>query len=81
MNNKPDDREPKFPIGTRYKTRGRYPRTCTVVDILTTYNAKGEKVGFRYVSTHEMLGQTVTDYDVVEASVALGRLNENGEPS
>lgn len=66
------DREPKFQIGTRFSTRGKHPRICTVIDIWKTYNAVGAMVRFRYVATHEFMGQTLTDYDVVETTVALG---------
>lgn len=65
-------RKPNYPIGTIYHTRGKAPRKCTIVDIHYTINSKGEQVKFRYVTTHEFLGQTVYDYDVVEASVSLG---------
>lgn len=63
---------PKFPIGTKYKTRGKHPQICTVVDILTTTNSKGDVVKIRYQSEHEFCGQIVTDYDVVETSIAMG---------
>ena len=64
--------EPKFIIGTKYKTRGKAPRLCTVVDIYKTYNANDELVKVRYVSTHDFCGKTVTDYDVPETSIAMG---------
>lgn len=66
--------EPRFPIGTQFKTRGKHPRVCTVVDIHRTYNAQGALVKVRYVATHEFLGQTVTDSDVVDATIARGRV-------
>jgi len=62
----------KFPIGTQYRTRNKRKDLCTVTDQLTTTNAKGETVSIRYVATHEFCGQTVTDYDVVEASISRG---------
>jgi hypothetical protein len=55
-----------------YKSRGKSPRVCTVTDILTTYNSKGELVKTRYVSTHEFMGQTVTEYDVPASAVSIG---------
>jgi hypothetical protein len=58
--------DPKFPIGTKYRTRGKAPRDCTVVDILRTFNAKDELVSVRYVSAHEFMGQIVIDRDVVK---------------
>lgn len=62
----------KYEIGQQYKTRGKSPRTCTVTDILKTYNHKNELTQIRYVSTHEFCGQKVTNNDVVEASITLG---------
>lgn len=63
-------------IGTKFKTRGNAPKLCTVVDILKTYNAKGELVRTRYVATHELLGQIVTDRDVVETTIRMGLVEE-----
>lgn len=65
----------KFPIGTQYRTRGKAPRTCTVTDQLTTYNSAGDVVKRRYVATHEFCGQTVTESDVVEATIAIGLIH------
>ncbi len=66
------NKEAKFQIGQKFTTRGKAPRTCTVTDILKTYNSKGELVQIRYVATHEFMGQTVTNYDVVETSIQMG---------
>ena len=63
---------PIFLPGTTFKTRGRNPRLCTVIDVLVTYNLAGERVKSRYVATHELAGQAVTDYDVVETTIAMG---------
>lgn len=65
-------REPKFKIGQKYKTMGKHPRICTIVDIHKTYNVKNEMVKLRYVSQHEFCGQIITDYDVVEATITRG---------
>jgi hypothetical protein len=62
----------KYPIGTKFKTRGKAPRECVVVDYLTTTNMQGDIVKQRYVAQHTFLGQTVTDYDVVETTIARG---------
>ncbi len=62
----------EYPIGTRYSIRGMHPKICTVIDIFKTYNSKGELVKTRYVSTHDVLGQVVTSYDVPEVSIARG---------
>jgi len=64
----------RFTIGHQFKTRGKASRLCTVTDILRTYNAAGELVRIRYVATHEMMGQTVTDHDVCETSIMMGTL-------
>ena len=42
-------------IGKQYLTRGKYPKICTVVDVHTTCNQKGEIVKVRYVSEHVFL--------------------------
>ncbi len=63
---------PRFKIGQKYKSRGKHPKLCTVKDILKTYNSAGELVRIRYVATHEFSGQIVTDYDVVDATIARG---------
>ena len=65
-------RSARFAIGTMFETRHKRPKLCTVVDILTTYNNAGELVSIRYVATHEVLGQTVIDRDVVETTIAMG---------
>lgn len=46
-------------VGTKFKTRGKHPRVCTVVDIYTTTNLKGEVVQVEYVAVHEFMGQLV----------------------
>lgn len=70
--------EAKYPVGQRFKigqqftTRGKHPRLFTVTDILKTYNSKGELVRIRYEATHEFLGQTITDCDVCDTTIARG---------
>lgn len=59
-------------IGTKYKTRGKHPKICTVVDVLKTYNGAGELVKLRYVSEHDFCGQMVTDSDVVIVTIQRG---------
>jgi len=61
-------------IGVVYKTRGKHPKICTVVDRLDTYNSKGELVKTRYISEHDFLGQTVTDYDVGRTTILMNKL-------
>lgn len=62
----------EYAIGTKYLTRGKFPRLCTVIEILKTYNSKSELVKIRYISEHEFLGQMVVDNDVALASIAMG---------
>lgn len=64
-----------WPIGTRFMSSGKHPRLCTVIDILTTCNHKGELVSVRYVATHEFAGQEVTDRDVVAVAIARGKID------
>jgi hypothetical protein len=66
------ERTAKYSIGTQFKSRGKHPRLYTVIDIHRTYNAAGEMVKLRYVATFELMGQKVTDYDVVETSISMG---------
>lgn len=62
----------KYQIGQQFKTRGKFPRLCTVTDILKTYNSKDELVKILYVATHEFMGQTITNYEVCETTIAMG---------
>ena len=64
--------EPQFAIGQQFMTRCREPHLCTIIDVHKTYNAAGELVKYRYVATHEFMGQTLTDCEVPEAMVARG---------
>lgn len=59
-------------IGTQFMTPGRAPRKCTVVDIHKTYNMAGELVKTRYVTTHEFMGQTVTERDIPAITIQRG---------
>ena len=63
-----------YPIGTQYWTRGKAPRLCTVVDIHTTRDSSGEVVKRRYVATHLFMGQVITDYDVIDTTIAMGNV-------
>ena len=65
--------QPRFQIGQQFKTRGKFPRVCTVTDILITFNSNSEPVKLRYVATHEFMGQLVTDSDVIETTIAMGQ--------
>lgn len=72
--------EQRFSVGTQFLTRGTAPRLCTVSDVLRTFNGAGELVRLRYVATHVFMGQTMTDSDVCDATIAMGKtLVEEGE--
>lgn len=60
----------RFAIGTQFKSHGKHPRICTVTDILRTYNSAGQLVKVRYVATHEIFGQIVSDSDVCDTTIA-----------
>lgn len=66
------DQKGLYAIGTKFMTRGKSPRLCTVIDIHRTYNSAGELVRIRYVATHEFMGQTMVDGDVVATTIAMG---------
>lgn len=61
-----------FAIGTQYKSRGKHPRLCTVIDIHKTYNASGELVKTNYVATHEFAGQTLKEFGVGHITISMG---------
>lgn len=63
-----------FAIGQQFKTRGKFPKLCTVTDIWKTYNSTGELVKIRYVATHEFAGQLITESDIVAATIAMGKV-------
>lgn len=71
-----EENKMEYKIGTKFQTRGKFPVTCTVVDILKTYNSKNELVKVRYMATHELMGQTLTDHDVVGVTIARGLINQ-----
>ena len=61
-------------IGTVFMTRGNHPRKCTVTDIHKTYNAAGALIKIMYVATHDLAGQTITEYDIPAATIIRGRI-------
>ena len=65
-----------YPIGTAYQSSGKHKHTCTVIDVHKTYNSLGVLVKLRYVSQHQFLGQTVTDYDVVPTTIKRALMNQ-----
>ena len=61
----------RFETGTVFKTRGKAPRTCTVVDVLKTYNSSGKLVCIRYVATYEFCGQRMAS-EFTDTTIAMG---------
>lgn len=64
-------------IGIRFISRSnrKNKRVQTVVDKHVTYSAiTGEVVKTRYVATHELMGRTVTDYDVCATTINLAEI-------
>ena len=59
-----------YPIGTKFYTAGKNKIICTVVDILKTYNSKGELVKTIYLEEHPFAGQIIRS-EVVKASISL----------
>ena len=61
-------------IGVQYKTRGKQPKLCTVVDEHTTYNRAGDVVKVAYVSEHIFLNQIVRDKDVNKTTILMNEV-------
>jgi hypothetical protein len=71
------ERAPRFKVGTVFIPQGRKNASaCTVTDILTTRNSAGEVVAIRYVATHEFMGQTLRNQDVIETMISRGLVSE-----
>ena len=66
----------KHPVGTKFKSGGKCPRICTVTDFFTVTNLAGEIVRQYYVAEHEFMGQTVTNYEVPQASIDRHKITE-----
>ena len=62
---------PRFPIGTKFKPIGK-DYVCTVTDFLITFNTAGIIVKRAYCASHLFWGDTVTNTDVPEATIARG---------
>ena len=67
----------EFKIGTKFTPVGRkHRRVYTVTDYLVTKNLAGETVKTRYVAQTTLMGQTVTDHDVVPVTIKRGLIDE-----
>lgn len=70
------ERTPRYRVGTTYNSPGKHPKLCTVTDIHTTRNHRGDLVKIQYVATHEFLGQIVTDRELSESTIARNLVAE-----
>ena len=61
-----------YSIGTQYMPMRKNTYVCTITDIHKTYNANGDLIKTSYVATHDYCGQTITDNDVIETTIARG---------
>lgn len=62
----------RFPLGTQYLIkRNKSAQLCTVTDQLTVTNSRGDIVREYYTSVHDFCGQTVTNYEVLDTTIAL----------
>jgi hypothetical protein len=64
--------EPRYPIGLKFKPRGKHAQVHTITDILRTYNAAGELVAVRYVTEHTLAGHVITSRDICETTILMG---------
>lgn len=69
--------EARFKIGQQFTNRK--DQLCTITDIFKTYNHAGDLVKIRYAVSHNFLNQTITDYDVVDPTIAKAIFKENPE--
>jgi len=71
--------KPRFKIGQRFTLRrGHAVRDAEIMDIHTTFNAKGESVKLRYVVRYVFCGQPTWDHDVVDTTIARALHAEHG---
>ena len=75
------EKVPRFAIGQQFKRPGKHAKVETVIDILRTYNFAGELVRIRYVAQHDFMGQMITDYDVVDATIARNAIRDEQVPA
>jgi len=64
-----------YSIGTQYMPMRKNTYVCTITDIHKTYNNNGDLVKTSYVATHEFCGQTITECDVPNSTIARGIWN------
>ena len=66
----------KYPIGTKFKTNGKNPKYCEVIDIHYTYNSKIELIDIKYVASHEFCGQIVIEKNIPQITIDMGLIKE-----
>ena len=66
-----------YPIGTKYTPLGKNQKECEVIDILKTYNHKGELVKTTYKSVHSFMGQLVVNHDVIRTTIDRALFNKD----
>ncbi len=65
----------RFPVGTKYARIGKLQdagNPWTVMDFHVTRNLAGEIVTVRYVAEKPFVGRKITDWDVLETTIARG---------
>lgn len=66
----------RFKIGDQfYHVKGKTKIVATIIDIYRTYNVDHNLVKVRYVATHPFGAQVLTDYDVVDTTIARNFIN------
>ena len=59
-------------IGTHFKTRGKHPRDCVVIDIYETRNSHGGIVRTTYLCEHETCGKKIRSEEVA-TTILMGQ--------
>lgn len=62
----------EYPIGSKYKSRGKNPKEYVVEDVLKTYNSKGELIKTVYIAYCIFAGQKVYNYEVSTSTISRG---------
>ena len=70
-------RTQKYGAGTKFIRKSgkrKNKQVETITDVYRTYNNANELIKIRYVATHEFIGNTITDYDVLETTISRSEL-------
>lgn len=72
----------KYMPGTTYKPIGKKSEVLhTVRNVLITRDLSGAQWGVCYVATHEFMGQTLTETNVIETTISRGLVNAVRNPN